>query len=81
MTSHLPFTVLLISRGLTGLLVGSNYGISNLYWVEVASSPAVKKRVCTELRSSATLLTYSHSAVNIAMTRLLYVDFIEDLIV
>ena len=37
--------MLLISRGLTGLLVGGNCGISKLYWVEVASSVGVKNKV------------------------------------
>ena len=37
--------MLLISRGLTGLLVGANCGISKLYWVEVASSAGVKRKV------------------------------------
>ncbi|XP_063690812.1 putative transporter svop-1 [Bolinopsis microptera] len=37
--SH-EFCILLISRAATGVLVGSNYGITNLYWAEI--SPTVK---------------------------------------
>ena len=38
------FTVLLITRALTGILVGSNYGITNIYWTDVCPDKARQKR-------------------------------------